>query len=183
MGPTIRERLRALGCDIDWLMTGKTREGEEQAGPDLSFTTQIPVIGKAIANPNGKEYFEEFSEPITWPFFKGNYFGVIIEGDSLIQAPVSPNSRPLYPGDLAIFEQFKQPVNGNIVCVELKQKGQRLVKLLKHKGRDEVMLESANNFRNYPGFVVPKEDIASFGIFVARFELVDSIKKKFGLKE
>lgn len=174
-GNKIQTRLRKLGCDIEWLMTGERDEKDTAIGLSL-----IPFLGKITATPDGKEYFDDaINEGAGVPFFKGNYFALEVENDSMINAiPVE-----IYPGDICIFELGRQPKNGDIVAVQFKQTNERTVKILKHVSRDEVELISANKYRNYPSRRVRKNIIATFGIFVTKFLYSDEIRTKLKLKK
>jgi SOS-response transcriptional repressor LexA len=170
-GFKIQERLRALGCDIEWLMTGKTNDGRQ---PLISMA---PYLGKIIAGPDGKEYFDTSGIPdhLGIPFAPGNFFALEIESDSLINAePI-----PIYPGDFCVFEYNRQPKNGDVIAVHLKN-NKRLVKIARHISHDDVELCSANKFRNYPAVRIKKSEIAGFGILVTRMQLTDDAKRRLG---
>ncbi len=170
-GNEMQSRLRDIGCDIEWLMYGEKKGEEGKQDPEPFSVGAIPLIGKIVATPNGKEYFEDFPEGLTIPWAKGNYFALVIEGDSLINAPDGDGSTELYPGDICVFLLGLQPKTGDIVCVQMKQSNARMVKILKHKNAEEVELASANKFRNYPSVVVRKEQIAAFGVFAGKVKL------------
>jgi SOS-response transcriptional repressor LexA len=170
-GNDMQARLRAMGCDIGWLMYGEEKGNEGKEKPEPFAVGAIPLIGKIVASPNGKEYFEDSPEGLTIPWAKGNYFALVVEGDSLINAPEGHGSTELYPGDICVFLLGLQPKTGDIVCVQMKQSTIRMVKILKHKSAEEVELASANKFRNYPSVIVKKDQIAAFGVFAGKVKL------------
>lgn len=177
-GTTLQDKLRDVGCDIEWLMTGHSRTGGGSHVIQFPINSIAPYMGRIYAEPDGKEYFEEHHNgEVGIPMSPGNFFCLLVDNDSLINAdPI-----PIYPGDICIFEYNRQPKNDDIVAVELTN-GKRTVKILKHKNRDFVTLHSANKFRNYPSFDVKKTDIKTFGIFVEKRQMTDQQKKRYGIK-
>jgi SOS-response transcriptional repressor LexA len=179
VGVRLQGKLRAIGCDVEWLMTGK-KVDEQEPGPfDVGA---VPLIGKIVATPAGKEYFEDFPAGLTIPWAKGNYFALVIENDSLINAPDADHSTELYPGDICIFLVGRQPKTGDIVAVQLKQSNARMVKILKHRSADEIELASANKFRNYPSTIIQKDEVATFGVFAGKVKLSRGEMKKRGIE-
>jgi hypothetical protein len=177
-GVDFQAKLRALGCDIEWLMTGKKREEDGHAVLDIGA---IPLIGKITANPQGKLYFEDFPEGLTIPWVKGDYIALVVENDSLINAPEGDHSTEIYPGDVCIFQLNRQPRTGDIVAVQRKQSHELMVKILKHKSADEIELASANKFRNYPSLHIKKEEIATSGVFAGKIKLARAEMKGRGI--
>ena len=57
-----------------------------------------------------------------------------------------------------------------------------MVKILRHKDRDEIELASANKFRNYPSVELKKNRIASWGVFVTKLKLTGGELKRLGIK-
>jgi SOS-response transcriptional repressor LexA len=172
-GNKLQTRLRSVGCDIEWLMTGS---GEP---PEIPMSGWAPFRGRVYANPDGKEYFDtdNIPEDAGLPSPIGNFFCLEIDNDSLINAePI-----PIYPGDLCIFEHNRQPKNGDIVAVQFFN-GRRTIKIFKHRDKDTALLISANKFRNYPSKEIKKSDIKSFGIFVERRQMTDEQKRRYGIK-
>jgi len=95
----------------------------------------------------------------------------VVENDSLTNAMEGDHSTEIYSGDVCIIQLNRQPKNGDIVAVHLKQSNQRMVKILEHKNADEVELASANKFRNYPSVTLKKDEIAAFGVFAGKIKL------------
>jgi len=121
-GNKMQDRLRTLGCDIEWLMMGTRSGASKTREPSASYIAEIPMaivpfLGKIVASPDGKEYFDgDVPTGAGVPFFNGNFFALEVENDSLINAPVE-----IYPGDICIFEAGRQPKSGEIVAVQFKQ--------------------------------------------------------------
>lgn len=190
-GVDVQNKLRVLGCDIEWLMTGEGRAPsnvkvtdkrvvQERVGRPVPMPGFAPFLGRIRATPDGKEYFDNDGIPkgagVHW--FNNNAFCLEIDGDSLISAePV-----PIRPGDICVFEMGRQPRNGEVVAVQLKD-NRRLVKVLKHLSKDEIELRSANEYKEYPPVRVKKSQIAAFGILVTKMQFPNSQKQRFGLTQ
>ncbi|MDP1675678.1 MAG: S24 family peptidase [Bacteroidota bacterium] len=200
-GPKMKKNFEAIGGNVTSVLTGISIEELErrkdqayrvkedaahhpsdEESPFYSEIKNIPLIGKIAASPDGKEYFEDFPEGLSIPYRKGNYFSLLIENDSLINAPDGEHSFELYPNDVCIFELFKQPSNGDIIAVHLKN-NKRLVKILKHKSNVDLELISANKFRNYPSVKIKKDEIATYGILVGKQKLTKSEMRKLGINQ
>lgn len=179
-GNKLQQKLRDLGCDINWLMTGESAYPviKEPSLPYGQVTGWAPFLGRIRATPEGKEYFDNSHIPkgAGVPFFNNQCFTLEIEGDSLINAePI-----PIYPGDICVFETGRQPKNGDIVAVQLRD-NRRMVKIMRHLSKAEIELRSANKFRNYPSVKLKKSDVASYGILVTKLQLTEDAKRRFGL--
>lgn len=180
IGLATTEKLRRLGCDIDWLLTGRTKEAPDRNEPLYAGElSTIPVYGFVDADPDAGEQFE-ILENVHYPFFRGHFFALIIRGDSMIQAKLPSGREGLYPDDLVIFEQGRAPKNGDVVAVELRG-GKRVVKVFERKKDHTVILNSANRFRNYPGFQIKEDEVVSWGIYVNHFPLDDAFKRRMGI--
>jgi SOS-response transcriptional repressor LexA len=179
-GNAVQAKLRALGADVEYIMTGKTREqrGEEALSIGIPMDHRIQFLGKVVATPGGKEYFENYEDkgifvPSAVP---GQYFALEVEGISLIDA-----DPPIYPGDIVIFERGRQPKTGEIVAVALTD-GQKMVKILKHRSVDEVELHSANKHVNFPFVTLKKSEIAFWGIYAGMQRWTKEQKKRLGIE-
>jgi SOS-response transcriptional repressor LexA len=173
-GNKLQALLRRIGCDVELLMTGGSKDEK------IYRLGTVPFLGRTAANPIGKKSFEESEDQRPIPFFEGNFFALIVEGDSLINAPSGDHSFEIYPGDIVIFQAGMQPTNGDIVAVQLKD-NRRMVKILKHLSRDEVDLQSPNKFRNYPAILVKKSQIARFGVLAGRVTLSAGDRRRLGI--
>jgi SOS-response transcriptional repressor LexA len=176
-GNVVQKKLRALGCDIEWLMTGQKKDEDEPPTMGIPMNHRIPFLGKVVATPGGKEYFEDFEArgifvPSAIP---GKYFALEVEGVSMMDA-----DPPIYPGDIVIFEKGKQPKSGDIVAVALTD-GSKMVKILKHRSADEVELHSANKHLKFPYVTVPKAEIAYFGIYAGMQRWTKDQKHRLGI--
>lgn len=196
-GNKMQARLRDLGCDIEWLMTGIHRDAAyaarfaSQSGTRAKSASEPGLIygepmmgwakfeGRVVANPAGKEYWDtnDIPDSAGVPYRRGNFFCLEVESNSLMTAePI-----PILPGDICIFESNKQPKSGDIVAVHLKN-NRRMVKILKHVSSNEIELASANKYQNYPSIKIKKTEIASYGVFKSKMQLSDEEKKFFGIK-
>jgi len=178
IGPGLQKKLaQALGVGIGELfdeMRPMAMESDRQL-------VGVPFLGRIVASPDGKEYFDgDVPEGATVPFFKnhGSFFALEVENDSLINA----QPEEIYPGDICIFDSNRQPRNGDIVAVQFIQNNQRTVKLLFHNGTNEIELRSANKFRNYPSLRVRKDEVNSFGVYVGKIKISDDMKRQYGLR-
>jgi SOS-response transcriptional repressor LexA len=177
---SVQKKLRNLGCDVEWLLSGRIRESADRNEPLFGGELGvIPVYGFVDADPEAGEQFETL-ENVHYPFFRGKYFALIIRGDSMIQAKLPSGREGLYPDDLVIFEQGRTPKNGDVVAVELRG-GKRVVKIFERKKDHAVILNSANRFRNYPGFQIREDDVVSWGIYVNHFPLDEAFKRRMGI--
>lgn len=173
VGEVIRGRLRKLGC-MDPVLV---KEDDIEVGIPMKY--RIPFYGKVVATPNGKEYYEDWEGqgyfiPSAIP---GPYFAVVVEGLSMMDADPG-----IKPGDVVIFEKGKQPKTGDIVCVAMND-GTKMVKVLKHKGAEEVELHSACKAINFPYVTVRKEDVAFYGIYAGMQRWTPEQKKRLGIPE
>lgn len=152
----------------------KEIDKRKKFGGEAKELVLIPFLGRIVASPEGKEYFEDIKTSIGIPFFPGNFFSLEIESDSMIEADI-------HPGDICVFEPYKQPRNGDIVAIQLRQNNNRMVKVLMHISADEIELQSANRFRNYPAIRLKKEEVSSYGIFIVKMKMPDNVKQRFGI--
>lgn len=179
-GNTMQSRLRELGCDVEWLMTGSS------AGAALRRTLRqksMPVgwakfEGRVVTALDGKEELQRkgVSDRAGVPYRRGSFFCLEIVGDNLLSAvPL-----PVYPGDICIFESERHPKNGDIVAAQLKR-SRLVVRVVNHVSAREVELSAANKYRNYPSIRVKKSDIEHIGVLKSIMQLTSEEKKFFGI--
>jgi SOS-response transcriptional repressor LexA len=151
--------------------------GTRDVDPSPRSIAMIPFLGKIVASPDGKEVLDDSAaNDARVPYYPGNYFALEIESDSMIHAEPE-----IYPGDICIFESGRQPKNGDIVAVQFVQNHRRMVKIFHQISGTEVELRSANRFRSYFSVKFKKDEIASYGILVAKLKLLDEEKKRLGI--
>lgn len=187
-GAKLRKELERLGCDTDWLMTGREERSavREQGGvysAGLGTIAIVPFLGRVAATPEGKQYFDDEDVPpgAGVPFFKDNgngLFALEVENDSLINA----QPEEIYPGDICIFNGHEQPKEGDIVAVQLVQSNDRMVKIFHRLNKTEIELRSANKFRNYPNVKLRRSEVATFGVYVGKIKLTEERKRRYGLR-
>jgi len=107
-GNKLQARLRDLGCDIEWLMTGKSAlAGLEKEKVDL---VEIPVYSHVRAGNKTLVFSERPIEYIAIPRSKdGTLFSLKVKGSSM--KPV------IQDGDLVIISRKKDAKSGDICLV------------------------------------------------------------------
>ena len=152
--------LEREGADVEYLLTGKTKEAEID-----SHTTFVPFLGRVIAGLDGKEFFDYAGVPAHAgiPFYKGNFFALEIDNTTLLHVS-NDRVEGIYPGDICIFEQSKRPRNGDVVAVLLKQSNERIVKVYKQVSPAIIELHSANKYQEFPVRKVRDMEVAAYGI-------------------
>jgi hypothetical protein len=179
-GNKMQSRLRELGCDVEWLMTGAS------AGSALhrSFRQKPRLVGwakfegRVVTTMDGKEELQRkgVTERAGVPYRRGSFFCLEIAGDGLLTAvPL-----PVYPGDICIFESERHPKNGEIVAVRVKR-SRLVVRVVNHVSAREVELSTANKYRQYPTIRVKKSEIEHIGVLKSILQLTGEEKKFFGI--
>ena len=150
-GNTLKGRLRELGCDIGWLMTGQS----ERLQPELFEVAQYPIVshiragGGTVAEEPRIEYTRTAAGP-AGPKYRGALF-FEVRGDSM---------EPRWEeGDLVLVHPKVRPKNGEygIVCWD-KEDGS-LKKLFYQKGA--IVLQSINP--SYQAIVVDPKAVWFIG--------------------
>jgi hypothetical protein len=179
-GNKMQARLRALGCDIEWLMTGSPRGSARR---ESMRKQSLPVgwarfEGRVVTALDGREELVSKGVPegAGVPYRRGSFFCLEITGDGLLTAvPL-----PVYPGDICIFEAERQPRNGDIVVAHLKR-SRMVVRVVNHVSAHEMEFSTANKFRNYPTIRVRKSDIERIGVLKSILQLTREEKRLFGI--
>jgi hypothetical protein len=180
-GNKMQSRLRGLGCEIEWLMTGCSTGvlSRKRKWTGLSAASWATYEGRLVATPEGEEQWEQRKDPdgAGVPYRKGSFFCLEIASDVLSSA----EPLPICPGDICIFESGRRPKNGDVVAVGLKE-DLLLVRVVKHVSRTEVELCPANQYRQYPSITVKKSDIARMGVLKSVMQLTGGEKRLFGIQ-
>jgi hypothetical protein len=179
-GNSLQSRLRELGCDVEWLMTG--RQGVDSPVSNHHAlggqSALINVYGVVNSDSTRAEYSK--TEVVgSFPWFSSNAFGLIISSQSLIHAPLPGGRVGLNPDDLAIFER-RHPRQGEIVCVVLDD-GYRRLGILKKKNSNLVLLANANRFINILDTRIPAGSILEMDTLIISFPLTEVLKDKMGI--
>lgn len=179
-GIKMQDRLRKVGCDVEWLMTGTPSVVTAQAKGIPPALGWAKYEGKIVTIPRGKEKWEhkEVSKGAGIPYRRGEFFCLEVSTDSLLTAEPTP----IYPGDICIFEANRTPKNGEIVAVRLKG-NKLLVRVIKHLSQDKVELCPAKKYRIYPSAKVKKSEIAGLGVLKSEVQLINEEKRLFGIKK
>ena len=180
-GNKMQSRLRSLGCDIEWLMTGSPRNAmtRRTAIPNVMTVGWAKFEGRVVSSKEGEEelHDKDVAAGAGVPYRRGSFFCLEIVCDGLLNAvPLS-----IYPGDLCILEAGRLPKNGDIVAVRLKQR-RTLVRVANHISAHEIEFSTANKFRSYPSVRVKKADIQQIGVLKSIVQLTDEEKKYFGIE-
>lgn len=127
-GGELLAQLAELDCDIEWLLTGRTRTIQPQAA---KLFPVVSAVGAGSVTP----YDDIISEPIPMPY---NGEGVLLRvvGDSMAAL--------IQEGDLVLVDSKKKPKEGNIVAVRTKA-GEQFVKYLGARSKQTVMFYSHNS--------------------------------------
>ena len=122
--------------------------------------SEIPVLGKIAAGTPIEAIQNEVSKiPLPVNLEKnGEYFGLKVEGDSMIEAGISE-------GDTVIIKKTDTADNGKIV-VALIDNHEAMLKRIRRKGKT-IALESAN--RNYETKIFGPDRVKVQGILVSLY--------------
>jgi hypothetical protein len=180
-GNKTQSRLRALGCDIEWLMTGAPTGSAVQRSMRKRPRSVgwAKFEGRVVTRRDGKEVLvnKSVADGAGVPYRRGRFFCLEIAGDGLLTAaPLQ-----VYPGDICIFESERLPRNGDIVAARLKR-SRVIVRVASHVTAHELELSTANTFRNYPVIRVKRSDIEHLGVLKSILQLTREEKKFFGIE-
>jgi transcriptional regulator with XRE-family HTH domain len=186
-GTPVLQRLIRVGCDVEWLMTGKAIAGQatgavREEGEVYKAGSQgkgARFIGRMRVTLDGKETLDSkgFRPGAGVPFFMDTCFSLEVDGDLLVDAePIA-----IQPGSICVFEEGKQPRLGSVVAVRLKD-GRRLVRVVSRSSKVAMGLSAANKYRDYPDVKIKKSEIAEMGVLAGKIELSEEMKRRFGLK-
>lgn len=107
IGPGVREKLRSIGCDVDWLLSGQSNTAFT---PDTIELTTIPVYD----NPENR--FANGAHPVELIHVenKGDEtrYGVIVRGTAMVPE--------LRNGDIVIATKMDPPRDGDLAIVTLR---------------------------------------------------------------
>jgi len=181
-GIKMQDRMRKLGCDVEWLMTGALPgvTAKELLLGKMPTVGWAKFEGRVTTTEDGKEKWDhkKVSKGAGIPYRQGSFFCLEVGNDTLLTAEPTP----VYPGDICIFEAERQPKNGDIVAVRLKG-NKLLVRVMKHISQDKVELCPANKYRHYPPIKVKKSEIAGLGVLKSKMQLSNEEMRFFGIKK
>jgi repressor LexA len=144
-GGILQQRLRVLGCDVDWLMTG--RSDVEKRSTDISDELQrtslrlVPVYTHVKAGTKSLVFEQQPIDYVVVPRDQsGSLFALKVKGNSM--------SPKIEDGDIIIVSQSQETKNDDI-CFVVFEDGESCIRYV-HCFDHEVMLSSANNDKHPP---------------------------------
>lgn len=155
-GNIMQEKLRNIGADVEYIMTGKRSKVIESDYNALRpHTKKFKVVKSVDAGNPTFIYREENVEYEIDLEYHGNperCYLVKVVGESM----KSTNGKNIEEGDLVLVDMDVQVLNGDVVVVSLTN-GREMVKRYIDAGDDNVILRSNNP--DYPDIPVKASDI------------------------
>jgi repressor LexA len=143
-GNKLQEKLRAIGCDIEWLMTGRDKDVK-----DAITLMQIPVYAHVNAGAKRWVVAEHPVEHIGIPYNADKTrFGLIVKGNSM--AP------EINDGDIVIVSEKAHVKNGDLAVVEWDD-GETHLRVVTFQ--KEMIILSSNNAAEFPPLFTDKKRI------------------------
>lgn len=178
-GVEVQNKLRVLGCDIEWLMTGTSRDTD-----GTPPTLKAPLIrGSIRITSGGDQKFEPMRSLVHVPLFASGEFALLFEGDTSLAATDGGRPTEILPGDILLFDPSSRPNPGDITAIQIRRTNKWLVKVLMRRQGDELVLGSSSKFTSYPDLVIKKDSIASSGVFVGKIRLPRQLMKRLRLTD
>lgn len=150
-GNEMQDKLRSIGCDVEWLMTGKESDSGLWRGlkglrvvgtidPPEGTKARIMLSPAHCGDPaeveDGIAAYIEVAK-----FHNEHTFYVEARGESMTGADINE-------GDMLLVDTEKEPKNGNIVLVRIADKVS--VKRLKKNGEDVLLTPENPEFEPIP---------------------------------
>lgn len=143
----MRERLILLGCDIEWLISGKPSL-ENEIGQPIPLTN-IPVYSHVNAGEKKWVVSEEIVDYIAIPKSSDKtLFGVIVKGNSMHDE--------ISDGDIVVLSAKAEIKNGDLCVVEWEDGDRHLRRVTFDK--HNIILTSKNEHQ-YPPIITHKNKI------------------------
>ena len=180
-GNTTQARLRSLGCDVEWLMTGLSKS----VNGSSSHSLQAREIGWArfegslVASRAGHEQLRRdgVASDAGVPYRHGNFFCMKISGSvaaEMIPAAVST-------GDICIFEENHDLHKNDIVAIRTND-GRVFVRVVRRISESWLELDGASRTHAGPTVRVRNTDVVSLGVLRSVVHLDREERRKFGLE-
>jgi len=151
IGPSIREKLRELDCDITWLETGKKTVGVMEPVAQY-LVREYPVAGRVKAGKGVLTFEYDRTEPGPPGYNKKDGWWFVIVGDSM---------QPKYePGEMVFVSREVKPENNGYGIVVWNDFNEGVAKKIEYQD-DVIILKSVNP--NYQTSVVRKKEISFLG--------------------
>lgn len=153
-GHVFQQKLRELGADVEYIMTGKKKEEEQNfvipAGHFFRVVMSIdagdPVLIFKEENMTGEKVFFPFGSPETC-------FALKVVGNSM----TCEGARSIQEGALALADLSENPLPGDVVAVSLTGGRQMIKQYMEGPEKEYVTLHSFNP--DYPDIVVKKQEV------------------------
>lgn len=149
-GNEMQEKLRSIGCDIEWLMTGHESKSSAWKGLDMEVVgTKDPPKGTmadVMLSPahcgDAAEIFEGVAAQIDIAKYHNEHtFYVVARGESMTGFGIEE-------GDMLLIDVEREPKNGNIVLVRIADKVS--VKRLKKNGEEALLTPENPEYEPIP---------------------------------
>jgi phage repressor protein C with HTH and peptisase S24 domain len=152
-GNVLQDKLRKLGADIEYIMTGVKSLPESNVLPARGYFYKV-IISVNAGDPVQIFREENYTgEEVFFPYEKKErVFSVKVSGDSMS----GNNGRSIYDGEYAIIDMDAKVLNGDVVVVNL-HSGRQMIKQYVAGEEDKVILRSYNP--SHPDIVVKESDI------------------------
>ena len=148
-GPLLQEKLRHVGCDIEWIATGKKPHQEKHIIPGAIPLMQIPVYAHVHAGQKNWVLIDNPTDFIGIPVSHDKtQIGLVVKGKSM--------SPEINNGDVVIVSEKAHVKSGDLCIVEWDDNERHLRRISYQK--DMVVL-SSNNSVEYPPIIAPKTKI------------------------
>jgi len=142
-------KLANLGCDIEWLLTGRSRQQKPAAtGSAPAEAGSFPIVSSVGAG-SIIPYDDIPYEYITLPY-KGEAVVLKVQGDSMAGL--------ILEGDYVLVDLVKRPRQGHIVAVRTTS-GEQMVKYYAGRTKTTAMFYSQN--AAYPPVTVELSDLVT----------------------
>ena len=140
-----------------FLLFTKSSYSENLAYVDIEFIMNNSLAGKSITQ-NLEKSFKDKDSKLNNIEKNGEYFGLKVQGDSMIEAGISE-------GDTVIVKKTDTAENGKIV-VALIDDHEAMLKRIRRKGKT-IALESAN--KNYETKIFGPDRVKVQGVLVSLY--------------
>ncbi|MGE5354006.1 MAG: helix-turn-helix transcriptional regulator [Acidobacteriota bacterium] len=153
-GHVMQKKLRELGADIEYIMTGqRSQVWESNVKPAKGHFYKVirsinagdPVFIFSEVNYTGEDIFFPYEK-------KDRCFSMVVSGDSM----TGNNGKSIYDGDYVLVDMDAQIINGDIVVISLANGRDLIKQYVTAEGEDRVTFRSFNP-RNPDIIVHPAE--------------------------
>lgn len=145
-GNMVQQRLRALGCDIEWLMTGVSNRDH--------VPSEIDLVAIKVLDYPGKQPHTAVREPVVEYIQTENKgdttkYGIVVRGDKM--------ATEFRDGEIVIASKIARVGKTDLAIVTL-HSGELIIARIHHQ---QKQLMCAFDNAKYPPRIVPEKEIAS----------------------